>query len=361
MKTTSELTASFGSSGLVAVLDHEVTYLSSFDMIAYFAKDEKIVDLECVVDIPWTAQCIIESTEKVFHAYIGTGMPGRLYDLCEEQYRKELRYLSKTLKQKGKLLFLFTDNAKYCKEKDFLTEVSDMVIHLSDDIESGHPTELKAFVSKARGDCPCYHGMLVYPSKPSSYGQRVLSVMLCRDADWFISRGLTSLGYALHGMHAYSEQWLCKREARSILDQIGNVPPAQRKKRVYNALSLIAEHGIVEINYADVALKPDIPSKVLKDVGVERRRQIALGYTPEHDDKDLPGEHALAAVAYAINAAYQRAGKPIPDTALDIYPWDQCSFSPDDDPRDNLITAAALLVAEAERIDRENEPSWPKP
>jgi hypothetical protein len=42
-------------------------------------------------------------------------------------------------------------------------------------------------------------------------------------------------------------------------------------------------------------------------------------------------------------------GKPAP---ANIWPWPLLQFRPSDDRRRNLIRAAALLVAEIERLDR---------
>lgn len=95
-------------------------------------------------------------------------------------------------------------------------------------------------------------------------------------------------------------------------------------------------------------------SKALDDIAAERARQIsAEGWTPEHDDEHRRGEMANAAAAYA-----RRAGALIVDPDLTPYPfrqpwwpWDAQWWKPKD-PRRNLVRAAALIVAEIERLDR---------
>ena len=80
------------------------------------------------------------------------------------------------------------------------------------------------------------------------------------------------------------------------------------------------------------------------DVAAERRRQIeAEGWTPEHDDEHANGELALAATCYAAWGE----GDPMPMR----WPWAADWWKPKDERR-NLVRAAALLLAEIERLDR---------
>jgi hypothetical protein len=91
------------------------------------------------------------------------------------------------------------------------------------------------------------------------------------------------------------------------------------------------------------------------DVLAERRRQIqSEGWTPEHDDGHVAGELAWAAACYALNgrqyhpAAAVRTGDQI---AHETWPWALKWFKPTNQRRD-LVKAAALLLAEIERLDR---------
>lgn len=100
---------------------------------------------------------------------------------------------------------------------------------------------------------------------------------------------------------------------------------------------------------------------VIDEVASERRRQIEVeGWTPEHDDQHDCREMAQAAACYAeqyvgrqwtYNDAeygpdYYQADEPHAD-----WPWDESWWKPKS-PRRDLIRAAALLVAEIERLDR---------
>lgn len=95
--------------------------------------------------------------------------------------------------------------------------------------------------------------------------------------------------------------------------------------------------------------------RAARDVLVERQRQIeAEGWTPEHDDRHVPGQLALAAAAYAVEA---EANLTDPEDAHPIgvppefWPWSPAWWKPTDARRD-LVKAAALILAEIERLDR---------
>ncbi len=96
----------------------------------------------------------------------------------------------------------------------------------------------------------------------------------------------------------------------------------------------------------------DVSLQVLLDVINERYRQIAVeGWTPEHDDQHVNGEMAAAASSYALNTVNDFDG-PHPRTlADDAWPWADDWWKPDN-PRRDLVKAAALILAEIERLDR---------
>lgn len=99
------------------------------------------------------------------------------------------------------------------------------------------------------------------------------------------------------------------------------------------------------------------PSQAINDVLVERVRQLSEeGYDAAHDDAHKNGELAMAAACYTIGAFY--GWEPKPDADGEVWqpamfevtwPWD--SAKPKDKRRD-LVRAAALILAELERIDR---------
>lgn len=81
------------------------------------------------------------------------------------------------------------------------------------------------------------------------------------------------------------------------------------------------------------------------DVLNERVRQLTEeGFTAEHDDKNNScGQLADAAICYA-----QCLSKKTPL----IWPWWNDWWRPSVSRRRNLVKAAALLIAEIERLDR---------
>jgi len=101
------------------------------------------------------------------------------------------------------------------------------------------------------------------------------------------------------------------------------------------------------------------PTQAVLDVLAERRRQIeAEGWTPEHDDaQHTAGELAGAAACYARHV---NARAWVIDTPFDTYttevapnewPWEDWWWKPST-PRRDLVKAAALILAEIERLDR---------
>jgi hypothetical protein len=97
---------------------------------------------------------------------------------------------------------------------------------------------------------------------------------------------------------------------------------------------------------------------VLIEVGDERRRHVeGKGWSPEHDDEHRLGELALAGAAYAVHASFlihpaiTRAG-----LARSLWPWSTSWWKPTS-LRRCLVKAAALIIAEIERLDRAEDRS----
>lgn len=87
---------------------------------------------------------------------------------------------------------------------------------------------------------------------------------------------------------------------------------------------------------------------IVREIYYERQRQIANeGFTYEHDNAHHRGDLARAASVYAREAFSSSFG-----TVPYGWPWDS-RFYKHKAPRENLIRAAALIVAEIERLDRE--------
>lgn len=111
-------------------------------------------------------------------------------------------------------------------------------------------------------------------------------------------------------------------------------------------------------------LRESVPADSARDVLAERRRQIdEEGWTAEHDDVHVRYELALAAVSYAIPFPVLQPGRgsQSPDVPL-FWPnsWAPEWYKPGKiynarDRRRRLVKAAALLLAEIDRVDRQRE------
>lgn len=111
---------------------------------------------------------------------------------------------------------------------------------------------------------------------------------------------------------------------------------------------------------------PRVPSvqgeamTVIDEIAAERARQIEQeGWTAEHDDDHDAGELAAAGASYAINAADQLSPLSQGDgenLSPIMWPWAWEWWKPKN-PRRDLIRAAALIVAEIERMDRVTPPT----
>ncbi|WP_422862075.1 hypothetical protein [Enterobacter asburiae] len=88
-------------------------------------------------------------------------------------------------------------------------------------------------------------------------------------------------------------------------------------------------------------------SNAVQSVISERQRQQSVeGWTPEHDDEHTEGEMAEAAACYAMFANNQ--GFSVPG----LWPWAREWWKQSGQRRD-LVKAGALILAEIERIDRQ--------
>lgn len=91
-------------------------------------------------------------------------------------------------------------------------------------------------------------------------------------------------------------------------------------------------------------------SKAINDVLAERQRQIETeGWTTKHDDQHGSGSMAFAAAAYAVHS---HAGPKMSGPLWNWTGWSRDWWKPKNTRRD-LVRAAALLIAEIERLDRQ--------
>jgi len=105
-------------------------------------------------------------------------------------------------------------------------------------------------------------------------------------------------------------------------------------------------------------------SQAVVDVLHERSRQKTHeNFSPEHDDKHASGELAGAAACYVLadlrTEVDAKLGGEIDAIMQRLFPWSPDWWKPKSRRR-NLVRAAALLVAEIERLDRrDGEPVNP--
>jgi hypothetical protein len=91
-----------------------------------------------------------------------------------------------------------------------------------------------------------------------------------------------------------------------------------------------------------------IAMTVIEEIAAERTRQIGIGYDAAHDDLHTEGEIARAAAVYAAGGGLFRVNSLQVPQQVWPYRWE---YNPKE-PRANLVRAAAMLVAEIERLDR---------
>ncbi|WP_038769585.1 hypothetical protein [Burkholderia pseudomallei] len=179
------------------------------------------------------------------------------------------------------------------------------------------------------------------------------------------SQALTTLR-RLIAADEYSMSFQTIRQYRSALlreiDRTSPTPPAaiamthEQNAAIEFALGACAGHPAGEqhvaalesllndSNDAQIAIQL---TNAARDVLIERRRQIEQeGWTPEHDDKCGDLEISCAAGCYAMYTLAYPAGDPPPP-----WPWATDWWKPTTQRR-NLVKAAALILAELERLDR---------
>lgn len=96
-------------------------------------------------------------------------------------------------------------------------------------------------------------------------------------------------------------------------------------------------------------LRNESPGALL--VAAERLRQIDVeGHTPEHDAAHSGNELAWAAYCYLDRAANMAADNQDSPAVPTMWPWRNAEWKPKDTVARNLVVAAALVVAELDRL-----------
>jgi len=98
---------------------------------------------------------------------------------------------------------------------------------------------------------------------------------------------------------------------------------------------------------------------IAREIAAEReRQQVVELHFPANDDRYVQGELARAASAYALYGGLHEHDRDVAKKfgprrygANLLWPWDDEHFKLTN-PRRDLIKAAALIVAEIERLDR---------
>ena len=88
-------------------------------------------------------------------------------------------------------------------------------------------------------------------------------------------------------------------------------------------------------------------SRAVEDIIADRQRLDEIGMPPR-GRRYRPSDMPKAAAAYALCGVQRYANDGWPEL---FWPWPKTRFRPGA-PRDNLVRAAALIIAEIERLDR---------
>lgn len=129
------------------------------------------------------------------------------------------------------------------------------------------------------------------------------------------------------------------KSMRAALEVAFNTVPADP--------AYLTQRGAASITATQI----EVGVKVFDEIARERERQIEVeGWTHEHDDKHSESELAWAAACYAQQAGMGDRKNQDPLFPVE-WPWGIKFWKPTT-PRRDLIKAAALIVAEIERLDR---------
>lgn len=177
----------------------------------------------------------------------------------------------------------------------------------------------------------CKPDLSIRPSTPEAE-QRLREALQCM--------GAANVKYIQYHLDFLAEREEKDQLLEEALDAAASVGMHDLVARINNALATDTSEMI--------------PSPALVDVLAERRRQIDLeGYTTERDDQYVNGELSEAAAAYAFWSFTSRLLPP--NRKLEppaSWPWDREHWKPTTQ-RHMLIKAGALILAELERLDRQ--------
>lgn len=169
----------------------------------------------------------------------------------------------------------------------------------------------------------------------------------------------SELDDAFVGLHFGQAKDAPEEERKAMLDHLHDDDNWERNHELGNVrYSVRYEDGYVEVVQLTGGIGERMASwRSIRAIEDERLRQVHdEGWDAAHDDEHWDGGLALAAACYASLAAaaaqngspaevYQAAEPPF------RWPWERKWWKPKN-PRRDLVRAAALIVAELDRIDR---------
>lgn len=161
------------------------------------------------------------------------------------------------------------------------------------------------------------------------------------------------IGRILNGDPDYEDSW---RDIAGYATLVADRLLADQRPPADNSGLLPGGQAIGSTTRAADEGRVSVPS-VIEEIAAERRRQVCVeDWTPEHDDEHDTGALAAAAACYALEACAPAAENDYwrerrRTAARELWPWDYEWRKPKGSRRD-LVRAAALIVAEIERLDR---------
>lgn len=224
------------------------------------------------------------------------------------------------------------------------------------------PVEIKSYPVKRDAYSMPDDRPIFGESSPHDIGEHLDSVIRDgREVDeemvgWFKSL-VDNKEKGLNNLRAYSSDVVAKTRAQKEFDYYQRILRLITLPTAFMGTAAPAATGAEDTTKAHDSVV-SVPAaagadKAAQDVIAERRRQIeSEGWTPEHDDKHLPGELALAGACYA---AWDFPGIG-DDFQKSAWPWSKEWWKPKV-RRKNLVKAGALILAEIERLDRKSPPA----
>lgn len=162
----------------------------------------------------------------------------------------------------------------------------------------------------------------------------------------------------LNGDRSEQDFSITARHQMNEMVRFGWIESVQRKGHCVYRISEAGRTQLWEMKGKPMpVINPPSPPDVIGEIAAERVGQIEReGYSLEHDDAHNDGELARAAAVYAeyaMDDGKHRSAKryEAAKRAPGAWPWEAIYFKPKTRRRD-LIRAAALIVAEIERLDR---------